>query len=91
MVSDRIGLASEAALHRWQPLASPRMGHGFCRKVPFLRVHSRFRTLSAYVQVHLRLRFVVAIEITILIFCFLLTARYDREELDPKFLFVELN
>jgi len=33
----------------------------------------------------------VAIEITILIFCFLLTARYDREELDPKFLFVELN
>jgi hypothetical protein len=29
--------------------------------------------------------------VNILIFCFLLAAGYDREELDPKFLFVEFN
>jgi hypothetical protein len=28
--------------------------------------------------------------LNILIFCFLLAAHYDREELDPKLLFVEL-
>jgi hypothetical protein len=39
----------------------------------------------------LRLRFVVAVQVNILAFCSLLTAGNDREELDPKFLFVELN
>jgi len=33
---------------------------------------------------------VIAVQVNILAFCSLLTAGYDREELDPKFLFVEL-
>jgi hypothetical protein len=33
----------------------------------------------------------MAVQVNILVFCSLFTAGYDREELDPKFLFVELN
>jgi hypothetical protein len=47
--------------------------------------------LLNFIRVYLRLRFVAIAEIGMLVFCSLLTADYDREELDPKFLFVELN
>jgi hypothetical protein len=57
----------------------------------FPRVHSRFSFSSAYIRVYLRLRFVVAVQVNIRVFGSLLTAGYDREELDPKFFFVELN
>jgi hypothetical protein len=47
--------------------------------------------LSMWIPLHLGLRFVVARQVSILVFSSLLTAGYDREELGPKFLFVELN